>query len=84
MTVRALAKALRREHKRRGLMPPGMDAMLTDAQVIQGFTDCFRCMKRITTADVVGEAKSPQHFLELIAASRETHPCTIAAKKRLN
>lgn len=74
MTVRALAKALRREHKRRGLMPPGMDAMLTDAQVIQGFT----------TADVVGEAKSPQHFLELIAASRETHPCTIAAKKRLN
>lgn len=50
--------------------------MLPDALIVQGFTHCFRCMKRLTGADVVAEAATVQDFMTAIAAARATHPCT--------
>lgn len=76
MTVPALAKALRRQHKRLGTLSPGVIDMLPDSLIVQGFTHCFRCLRRLTPEDVVAKASTVRDFMDSIADARAAHLCT--------
>lgn len=84
MTFPALAKALRRQLLRRGLMPAELVHAMPDTLIVEGFTHCAAC-RQSRFADpraAVANAESPAEFLQLVDLAKAAHVCPAQQAQR--
>lgn len=77
MTLRALAKALRRRQLRAKLQPAALVRATPDAALIDAYTRCAKCRQPIFADEraAIRNAATPDDFLRICEMGLAAHDC---------